>query len=308
MANKLLLLTRENEIYRELINQCNLPDLVILNDESDSIIEADIWFAEPALAAPLISQTKNLRWLQSTFAGVDKLIIPTLRRDYQLTNIRGIFGPLMSEYLFGYLLAHQREHLKYKQQQQQQIWAPGRYRTLQGQHLLLLGTGSIAQHIAATAEHFGMTVTGINRLGTATYGFDRVDSIDNLALHLSQADVVASILPNTPDTDNILNQQTLSLLKPEAIIFNLGRGNVLDLDALTVQLNQTPNQQAILDVFSQEPLPKTHPIWSCANAIITPHIAAPSFPEQIVALFSSNYQLWQNQQQLNFIVDFDKGY
>ncbi|WP_434939897.1 D-2-hydroxyacid dehydrogenase [Shewanella sp. HL-SH8] len=308
MANKLLLLTRENEIYRELITQFNLPDLVILNNESDSIIEADIWFAEPALAAPLISQAKNLRWLQSTFAGVDKLVTPTLRRDYLLTNVRGIFGPLMSEYLFGYLLAHQREHLKYKQQQQQKNWLPGGYRTLQGQNLLLLGTGSIAQHIAATAEHFGMTVTGINRLGTATYGFDRVDSIDNLALHLSQADVVASILPNTPDTDNILNQQTLSLLKQEAIIFNLGRGNVLDLDALTVQLNQTPNQQAILDVFSQEPLPKTHPIWSCANAIITPHIAAPSFPEQIVALFSSNYQLWQNQQPLNFIVDFDKGY
>jgi phosphoglycerate dehydrogenase-like enzyme len=308
MANKLLLLTRENKIYRELLTQCNLPDLVILNNESDSIIEADIWFAEPALAAPLISQAKNLRWLQSTFAGVDKLVIPTLRRDYLLTNVRGIFGPLMSEYLFGYLLAHQREHLKYKQKQQQKNWLPGGYRTLQGQNLLLLGTGSIAQHIAATAKHFGMTVTGINRLGTATYGFDRVDSIDNLALHLSQADVVASILPNTPDTDNILNQQTLSLLKPEAIIFNLGRGNVLDLDALTVQLNQTPNQQAILDVFSQEPLPKTHPIWSCANAIITPHIAAPSFPEQIVALFSSNYQLWQNQQPLNFIVDFDKGY
>jgi phosphoglycerate dehydrogenase-like enzyme len=308
MANKLLLLTRENKIYRELLTQCNLPDLVILNNESDSIIEADIWFAEPALAAPLIRQAKNLRWLQSTFAGVDKLVIPTLRRDYLLTNVRGIFGPLMSEYLFGYLLAHQREHLKYKQKQQQKNWLPGGYRTLQGQNLLLLGTGSIAQHIAATAKHFGMTVTGINRLGTATYGFDRVDSIDNLALHLSQADVVASILPNTPDTDNILNQQTLSLLKPEAIIFNLGRGNVLDLDALTVQLNQTPNQQAILDVFSQEPLPKTHPIWSCANAIITPHIAAPSFPEQIVALFSSNYQLWQNQQPLNFIVDFDKGY
>jgi phosphoglycerate dehydrogenase-like enzyme len=107
MANKLLLLTRENKIYRELLTQCNLPDLVILNNESDSIIEADIWFAEPALAAPLISQAKNLRWLQSTFAGVDKLVIPTLRRDYLLTNVRGIFGPLMSEYLFGYLLGYQ---------------------------------------------------------------------------------------------------------------------------------------------------------------------------------------------------------
>ena len=308
MANKLLLLTRENELYRDLLIQRNLTDLVILDDSPSSITEANIWFAEPALAAPLLNHAKQLRWFQSTFAGVDKLMALKQRRDYQLTNVRGIFGPLMSEYLFGYLLAHNRQHQHYQQLQQQKQWQPGNYRTLQGKQLLLLGTGSIAQHITTTAKHFGMTVTGINRQGTPTAGFDLVDKIDNLCLHLPQADVIASVLPNTPATQNILNRQSLAQLKPDAILFNLGRGNVLDLDALTAQLALKPEQRAILDVFNQEPLPSDHPIWLAANAIITPHVAAPSFPVQIVDIFSQNYALWRNEQPLNFRVDFEKGY
>lgn len=214
----------------------------------------------------------------------------------------------MSEYLFGYLLAHQRQHQKYQQQQQQKQWLPGSYQTLQGQHLLLLGTGSIAQHIASTAKHFGMTVTGINRQGMATASFDKVGTLAQLNDFLPKADVIASVLPHTEETHNILNQHTLTLLKPKAMLFNLGRGNVLDLDDLDSHLSQHPEQQAILDVFNQEPLPAEHPIWARSNAIITPHIAAPSFPEQVVELFCHNYALWLKQQPLINLVDFSKGY
>ena len=308
MVNKLLLLTRENEVYRDLLIKRNLTDLVILGDSPNSITEANIWFAEPSLAAPLLNHARQLRWLQSTFAGVDKLISPKLRQDYQLTNVRGIFGPLMSEYLFGYLLAHNRQHQHYHQLQQQRQWQPGHYKTLQGKQLLLLGTGSIAQHIATTAKHFGMTVIGINRQGQAISGFDLVDKIDNLLLHLPEADVIASVLPDTPATKNILNRHSLARLKSDAVLFNLGRGNVLDLDALAAQLVLKPDQQAILDVFNQEPLPSNHPIWLAANAVITPHVAAPSFPQQIIDVFSQNYALWCNDQPLNFRVDFEKGY
>jgi len=233
---------------------------------------------------------------------------PRQRQDYQLTNVRGIFGPLMSEYLFGYLLAHNRQHQHYQQLQQQRLWQPGNYQTLQGQQLLLLGTGSIAVHLATTAKHFGMKVIGINRKGQAITGFDLVDKIDNLSQYLPEADVIASVLPNTPATQNILNRQSLALLKSDAVLFNLGRGNVLDLDALAAQLALKPHQQAILDVFNQEPLPSEHPIWLSTNAIITPHVAAPSFPIQTVDVFCNNYALWLNEQPLNFRVDFENGY
>ncbi|WP_144211250.1 D-2-hydroxyacid dehydrogenase [Shewanella donghaensis] len=308
MAHKLLLLTQDNDKFRQLLSAHNLEELIILGDDPSSISSANIWFAEPNLAAPLLNLGNNLQWMQSTFAGVDRITGSRQRRDYTLTNIKGIFGPLMSEYLFGYLLAHQREHAKYKQQQQHKQWIPGSFRTLQNQSLLLLGTGSIAQHIAQTAKHFGMRVTGLSRSGAAKPHFDHVDTIENLADYVTTSHAIASILPSTLETKNILNEAMLSLLPEECVLFNLGRGDVLDLDALAKQLQNKPLQNAVLDVFNQEPLPSEHPIWQCANAIITPHIAAPSFPEQVVEVFVENYHLWTAQQPLKHQVDFFKGY
>ncbi|NMH65302.1 D-2-hydroxyacid dehydrogenase [Shewanella salipaludis] len=308
MRHKLLLLTRENSRYRQLLAASPLPGLTLLGDDPLSIQEADIWLAEPALAAPLLAHARDLRWLQSTFAGVDALTKPRQRRDYQLTNIRGIFGPLMSEYLFGYLLAHQREHLRYKSQQQLRQWLPGSYKTLQGQTLLLLGTGSIARHIAQTAKHFGMRVVGLNRSATQVPEFDEIATLDALPQYLPQADAIASLLPSTPETRGRLNAIMLALLKPDAVLFNLGRGDVLDLDALNLQLAANPEQQAILDVFNQEPLPAEHPIWERTNATITPHIAAPSFPEQVVDIFTANYHKLLAGQPLAHRVDFERGY
>ncbi|MCL1124578.1 D-2-hydroxyacid dehydrogenase [Shewanella surugensis] len=308
MKHKLFLLTKTNVSYRQLLSSCQLPQLHLLDDDPINIQKADIWLAEPDLAAPILSHAYNLKWLQSTFAGIDPLVKPKLRKDYKLTNIRGIFGPLMSEYLFGYLLAHSRQHQKYKQQQQQKIWQPSSFKSLQDQTLLLLGTGSIAQHIAKTAKHFGMQVVGINRSAKPAQGFNSIDTLSHLNQYIPHADTIASILPNTTDTQNILNEETLALMKPNAILFNLGRGNVLDLDALFKQLSQHQEQQAILDVFNQEPLPKAHPIWSLNNVTITPHIAAPSFPEQVVEIFVQNYSRWINSKTLLHQIDFEKGY
>lgn len=311
MGHKLLLLTKANEQYRQLIEKQHLPDLELLDDNPVNISQADIWLAEPKLAAPLLPHAKQLKWLQSSFAGIDALMGPRARKDYQLTNIRGIFGPLMSEYLFGYLLAQVREHSFYHQQQRHKVWkASGtiRHTSLQGMQLLLLGTGSIAQHVAKTAKHFGMHVTGVNRSGREVEGFDVILPLSQLAQALSQSDVVTNLLPSTPETCQLLNESMLAKLKADAILINVGRGDVLDLDALNTQLIARPEQQAILDVFMQEPLHTSHPIWERPNVIITPHISAPSNPEQIVRIFSDNYRRYIAAQPLQNQVDFTQGY
>ena len=236
---------------------------------------------------------------------------PRGRKDYQLTNIKGIFGPLMSEFVFSYLLAHIRGHGFYRQQQQQKQWQvqpPIRHTSLQGMRLLLLGTGSIAQHLVQTAKHFGMHVTGINRSGNTVEGFDAIEAMTNLAQTLMQADVVVNLLPSTPATQSLLNADTLGKLKEDAVLFNVGRGDALDLNALNIQLIAKPAQQAVLDVFAQEPLPNSHPIWERENAIITPHISAPSHPAQIVEIFSQNYRRYISGEPLQNRIDFSKGY
>lgn len=311
MGHKLLLLTKANQQYRDLIEAQELPDLEILDDNPAGIIDADIWLAEPKLAAPLLPHAKNLQWLQSSFAGIDALMSPRGRKDYQLTNIKGIFGPLMSEFVFGYLLAHIRSHGFYRQQQLQKQWQvqpPIRHSSLQGMRLLILGTGSIAQHLAKTSKHFGMHVTGINRSGNTVEGFDAIEAMANLAQMLMQADVVVNLLPCTPATQNLLNAETLGKLKDDAVLFNVGRGDALELNALNIQLIAKPAQQAVLDVFAQEPLPNSHPIWERGNAIITPHISAPSHPAQIVEIFSQNYGRYISGEPLQNRIDFSKGY
>ena len=310
MGHKLLLLTKVNQQYRDLIEALELPNLVLLNDDPRYLIEADIWLAEPKLAAPLLPHAKNLKWLQSSFAGIEALMSPRGRKDYLLTNIKGIFGPLMSEYVFGYLLAHIRSHDFYRLQQRQKHWqveSPP-YSSLQNMRLLLLGTGSIAQYLAKTAQHFGMHVTGINSSGNTVDSFDAIKTMPTLGEALTKADVVVNLLPSTPATRNILNADMLATLKPDAILFNVGRGDALDLDALNNQLIANPSQQAILDVFTQEPLPNSHPIWERENTIITPHMSALSQPEQIVTQFSQNYHRYLAGKPLANVIDFNKGY
>lgn len=311
MGHKLLLLTKANEQYRQLIAAQQLPGLEILDDNPTNISRADILLAEPKLAAPLLPHATQLQWLQSNFAGIDALMGPRARKDYQLTNIKGIFGPLMSEYLFGYLLAKVRGHDFYRQQQQQKSWqvqGAMRHTSLQGMRLLILGTGSIAQHVATTAKHFGMHVTGINRSGREVAEFDVILPLSQLAQALTQSDVVTNLLPSTTETRQLLNHTMLAMLKPDAILMNVGRGDVLDLDALNLQLMAQTSQQAILDVFSQEPLPASHPIWERSNAIITPHISATSNPEQVVNIFCDNYRRYQAGKPLEYNIDFINEY
>ncbi|MCL1074798.1 D-2-hydroxyacid dehydrogenase [Shewanella dokdonensis] len=308
MVHKLLLLTRENCHYQTLLQQLALPELMLLDDAPTAICEADIWLAEPALAAPLLPLAHKLQWLQSTFAGVDKLLTSKSRQDYQLSNIKGIFGPLMSEYVFGYLLAHCRQQQLYREQQQQGLWAPAAYRSLQNQTMLLLGTGSIGSHIATTAQHFGMKTIGMNRSGRPTASFHQIISEIELAQALADADVVVNTLPASAATTEILSAERLNCLKQGALLFNIGRGSAINLLALHELLLSRPDVTAILDVFPQEPLPANHDLWRQNNAIITPHISAPSFPKQVVQIFADNYQRWRCQQPLQYLVDFNRGY
>jgi len=327
-TQRLLLLTGENSLYRRLLQAANLPGLELLPDwqgspisanvgqllptvsaaASASLPAADIWLAEPAPAAALLRAGVKPAWLQCSFAGVDALMAADVPRGYQLTNIRGIFGPLMSEYVFAYLLGKIRRVDEYRRQQQAGLWQELPPGSLRGRRMLILGTGSIGRHLASSARHFGMSVEGISRSGQSVAEFDQVFSVGQLDAQLPAAEVVVSVLPATPATKGLLDARRLALLHPKAVLFNLGRGNVLDCAALLAQLQRNPGQQAVLDVFPEEPLPPDSPLWACPNLTITPHCSAPSIPQQIVEIFVANYRHYLAGQPLQGEVDFAKGY
>lgn len=288
--------------YRQLLKNAQLPNL----DFTHSIENANIVLADPPKVAPMLKDAHQIKWLQSTFAGCDALLEQS-KQDYQLTNVRGIFGASMSEYVFGQLLTLTRHLAIYRQNQAAKNWSPLPYQSLQGKTMVILGTGSIGTHLAITAKQFGMTVIGINRHAHPVCPFDKVVSSANAHLAFNDADVLVSTLPSTPDTDNFLNSQRL-LCCNQALLVNVGRGNVLNTKDLLEAIAKGHIQHAVLDVFDNEPLEPSHPFWCHPAITVTPHISAQSFPEQVFAIFADNYLRWINREDFRYLIDFKQGY
>ncbi len=309
----LLLLSRNNEQYYTLLHSQPLQQLVILRaDDTASALtlapQATILLGEPDRIAPLLGHVKRLKWVQSTYGGIDALLAPELRRDYQLTTTKGNFGPLISEYVFAHLLSLTRHLPLYREQQRQRRWHPLPYHSLAKRRMLILGTGSIGSCLAQTAIQFGMQVWGVNSTGHEVAGFTETYQASALPQILPQVDIIVVTLPATKETYHLLNKDNLPHCKPTAILFNVGRGSVIDTADLLESLKAGRPGAAILDVFEEEPLPTDHPLWKQPNVLITPHNAAWSEPRQVMRHFVLNLICYQHGEKLESLVDFDKGY
>lgn len=310
---RLLLLSRHADEYRRLIDAAALPDATIISASDIETAktlgtECEIVFGEPSLIRAALPALKNLRWAQATWAGVEPLLDPSLRRDYILTNARGVFGGLMSEFVFGYLLAHERRIFERRQAQQEHRWDGSQTGMLRGKTIGLLGVGSIGSHLAGTAKHFGMNVRGYTRASEDSADVDAYYHSDSLRDFARGLDYLVSVLPNTADTRHIVDADLLAALPPHAVFVNVGRGSALDESALTEALKTKKLAAAVLDVFEQEPLPKDHPFWDTPNLLMTFHTSAPSLPADLTDLFTANYSRYLKGEDLLYRVDFERGY
>jgi phosphoglycerate dehydrogenase-like enzyme len=300
---KLLLLSQDPDSYLALL-QAALPRLEIVTAPA---ADCDLAFGDPSLLKDAIPHLPSLMWLQSTWAGVEPLLNPALPRNYILTNARGVFGPLMSEFIFGYLLLYERNILQHLESQKQNRWNNLLTGTLRGKTLGLMGVGSIGMHVAGTAKHFGMTVRGFTRASEDCADVDAYFHAD-LPAFAAGLDYLVNILPNTRETRQLIDASVLAALPAHALFLNVGRGSAVDESALTQALNTGRLRGAVLDVFQQEPLPPDHIFWRTPNLLITSHTAAPSFPKDIAALFIDNYRLYIDGKPLKYQVDFERGY
>jgi phosphoglycerate dehydrogenase-like enzyme len=302
---KFLILSSEAESYRNLIEAEKLPDL---NWASAPASDVDIVLGEPSLIKLTLDPLPALSWVQSIWAGVEPLLDPTLRRDYILTNARGVFGGLMSEFVIGYMLLHERRMLQKLEAQRNNHWDDADTGTLRGKTLGLLGVGSIGAELAHTAKFFGMTVRGYTRESETSPHVDAYYHGENLLKFADRLDYLVSILPNTKDTRKIINADLLNALPSHALFINVGRGTAVDESALIDALNRNRIAGAVLDVFEKEPLPKDHPFWTTPNLLMTFHTSAPSLPEDITKVFIENYKLFIEGKPLKYQVDFERGY
>ncbi|MCB0103928.1 MAG: D-2-hydroxyacid dehydrogenase [Anaerolineales bacterium] len=298
------ILSKDSEEYRPFLEQANLPNLIIERELTEA---CEILFGAPSAIRGVLDTLPNLRWVQSMWAGVEPLLDPSLRRDYMLTNARGVFGGLMSEYVIGYLLAHERKIFQRAESQKNMIWDHSLTGSLKGKTIGLLGVGSIGAEVAKTARFFGMKVHGYTRESEHCKDVDHYFHSDP-AEFASRLDYLVSILPNTRSTQRIIDEKVLNALPPHALFINVGRGSAVDEFALLEALSNNRIAGAVLDVFEEEPLPNEHPFWTAPNLDMTFHTSAPSLPEDIAGVFIENYLLYIEGKSLNHLVNFERGY
>jgi len=312
--NKLLILSRDAGEYSKIINDVGLKQLEIYAFEDfkktktvcDSV---NMVLGDPDLLPRALPELNNLQWVQSTWAGVRLLAEQGCRKDYILTGIKDVFGPIMSEYIICYMLMNERNVLRRFASQQNKIWdttPPGR---LKNKSIGILGVGSIGMSIAETAKFFQMKTKGYSRSPVSCEFIDEgYDYSDSLLDFVRDLDYLVSILPDTPATTHLLDKSIFKAMNPRTLLINVGRGSVLDEAALVEAVNEGDIAGAVLDVFKEEPLPQTHPFWDTPGIMITTHTAAMSFPEDIAPIFIENYRRFQSGKPLKYIVDLNLGY
>jgi len=267
----------------------------------------EVVLGRPDFLAQLMDTAPPVRWVQSTWAGVTPLIQHAYR-DYVLTGVKGIFGQQMSEYVLTHLLAHEGRLRQRWQSQQSGLWDNRISGSLCDKTLGIMGTGSIGAAVAESCSALGVRCTGLNSSGRSHPAFQQVFAPDELTEFLQDADYVLGLLPDLPSTTGLLNARAFESMKKDALLINVGRGNLIVEDDLVHALKTQKIAGAVLDVFQQEPLPADSALWSAPGLTITGHIAAVSRPDDIAGLFLQNYERYCSGQALLHTIDFDKGY
>jgi phosphoglycerate dehydrogenase-like enzyme len=311
MTECLIIAAAAKELAEEISRtaDCPIPVKACTSAEEALDVYADqtIVFGNPDMIAGILPELPGVGWVQSSWAGVTPLIAID-RRDYVLTGVKDVFGPQISEYVMGYLLAHELKVLERMNQQRNHNWFDDSSGVLRGKCLGIMGTGSIGAHIANTARVFGVKVTGLSRSGGPSSAFDKVMPVAQLHEFLEETDYLVATLPQTDGTENLLDKAALAKLPAHAYFINVGRSNVVNGKALADALRNNELAGAALDVFDEEPIPRKSPLWNTPGLSITAHIAAISHPSLIVPIFVENYRRYCDKQPLKYVVDFDRGY
>ncbi len=247
----------------------------------------------------------NLKWIVIAAAGTDYLNL-NLPEHVIFTN-SSFHGEIIAETVLGAMLGFTRGLFWINKHQDELLWPKREYdniaRTLKGSHLVILGFGHIGARIAKLAKSFGVKITGVKRTLIEKPAFfealDKIITIENLDSILPETDHLVLALPRNESTNTIINRKRLSLLPETAYLYNIGRGNAIDEEALAEFLNQKRIRGAYLDVFQNEPLNKDSPLRKCPNILLTPHSSAvaPNFLNLFIEEFVEKYNKWRSEEK-----------
>ena len=260
----------------------------------------------------LMREMPQLKWCNSVSAGVGHFLQSGVfdRGDVLLTNSSGAYGLAISEHIIMVTLLLMRRMPEYFEIVAERGWIRDlKIRSIKGSVIAIIGTGNLGQNAAKRYKALGAKkVIGFSRSGREREFFDEVFRIDEFESVVSgrseddQIDVLVLCVPGTADSEGLLSAERIALLPEKTFVINVGRGILIDQDALIEALNEGRIAGAALDVMYPEPLPADHPLWTAQNCIITPHISGDmGLPETVditVDIFCDNLRRYADGREL----------
>lgn len=287
------------------------PDFESMLPDKEKI---EILFNATLLDREKIKEFTRLRWIFSYSAGVEKYPQKELQEmGVILTNTSGVHSKSIAEQVLGAMIMFSRNLLTAMKNQEKKIFDVNiPVRELTGEKLLIVGTGAIGREIARKAKVFDMEVTGIRNhvTGEALENFEAIYATDSLEEHLSGFQYIVCAVPSTKKTHHLFDERKLSLMGPEAVLMNVGRGDLIVEEDLIEALKKKTIRGAYLDVFEKEPVPEDSPLWDLDNLLMTPHNAGPTphYFERAMKIFMKNLSLYRKGQPLINQVNYQEKY
>jgi phosphoglycerate dehydrogenase-like enzyme len=270
----------------------------------------------------LLARAPRLKWVHSATSGVERALTPASReRGLIVTNARGVFSQPIAEYVLMMILAVSRRLPQLLELQRERTWQPLEGMELRDVTVGIVGLGSIGRAVAGLATAFGCRVVAVRRRpdaeeaaaddqsgGDAT--LDRIGGPETLPELLAESDFIVLAAPLTPETEDMINAETLAQVKSGAWLINVARGRLIDERALLRALREGRLGGAVLDTFRDEPLPPMSSFYDLPNVIVTPHTAWSSgrVLDRSVELFCDNLRRFSNGEPLLNVVDPAAGY
>jgi phosphoglycerate dehydrogenase-like enzyme len=297
-------------------------EFVQVRDEKEiknALQDAEIFFGY-RLQQPDIDVAKKLRWIHIPAASVYPLVELGLNQaQITVTNSRGLHATPIAEHVLGCMLVFSRKFLESWQYQQKHHYAAREILTesplpgeLKGKTTMILGLGGIGSEVARLCKAFGMRVFASKKRIQGTYeNVDQIFSSDDFRTALTEADFLVICVPRTSETDGMIGEAELALLKTSSVIINIARAKIIQYDPLIRCLKENKIRGAALDVFEQEPLSSDSELFSMPNVFLTPHTSGVSAAEhwpRMMELFAENLRRYLAGQPLMNVVNLNEGY
>ncbi|MFN2323466.1 MAG: D-2-hydroxyacid dehydrogenase [Trueperaceae bacterium] len=284
---------------------------------AEAMAKADVLFdfdyVEPE---SLVRDGRNVRWVQASSAGIGGVVeqFELDRSSATFTTAAGVHARPLAEFVLFGMLAFANNYPRARRQQREERWERFVGGEIEGATLAIVGLGSIGREVARMARSVGVRVVGSKRsvdgVDAADLGVDQLYAFADLHEMVADADYVCLVAPQTPETEGLFDDAAFAAMKSGSVLINIGRGGLVQEDALMRALDDGPIAGAVLDVTPIEPLPDGHPLWARDDVIVFPHSASTSVREndRLTELFCDNLRAFIDGRPLKNVYVHDRRY